>query len=298
MHLIGTDWETLFCTADDFCRGFEPRFEQRLLAEAVRRRRRDTRLSTSEIITILVAFQLSRFRDFKAFYRALGKHHRREFPGLLSYRRFVALIPRVGMPLFAMLLALRGRCTGISFIDSTVLRVCHVKRAGRNRVFRGLAAKSKSTMGWFFGFKLHLLANERGELLAFRLTPGNTDDRTPIKDGMLDEVWGKVFADKGYLSQSLFAWLMAQGTKLVPPLRKNMKGALMSLEEKLLLRKRSISETINDHLKNVCQIEHTRHRSPANFLVHLMAGLLAYTLLPTKPAIRTADGELLTDTTA
>jgi len=287
MDLIGTDWDTLFTITDDFCRGFEPRFERQLLADGVRRRRRGTRLSTSEIITILVGFQLSRYRDFKAFYRALGRHHRREFPGLLSYRRFVALIPRVSLPLFAMLMALRGKCRGISFVDSTVLRVCHVKRAGRNRVFRGLAAKAKSTMGWFFGFKLHLLANDRGELLAFRLTPGNVDDRTPIKEGMLDEAWGKVFADKGYLSKSLFEWLMDKGVQLVTPLRKNMKATLMSLEDKLLLRKRSISETINDHLKNVCQIEHSRHRSPVNFLVHLMAGLLAYTLLPSKPAIRT-----------
>jgi len=287
MDLIGTDWDTLFSITDDFCLAFEPQFQRRLVADGTRQRRRATRLSTSEIITILVAFQLSRFRDFKAFYRALCLHHRGEFPGLLSYRRFVALIPRVSLPLFAMLMALRGKCTGISFIDSTVLRVCHIKRASRNRVFRGLAAKSKSTMGWFFGFKLHLLVNDRGELLAFRLTPGNVDDRTPVKEGMLDEAWGKVFADKGYISQSLFKWLMGKGVKLVAGLRKNMKGALMSLEEKVLLRKRSISETVNDHLKNVCQIEHSRHRSPANFLTHLMAGLLAYTLLPAKPAIRT-----------
>lgn len=286
MHLIGTDWESLYCIVDDFCQGFQPHVQQRLLDDGTRKRRRATGLSHSELVTILIAFQISRFRDFKAFYLALRLHHRGEFPGLLSYPRAVNLIPRIIIPLFALLMAMRGDCTGTSFVDSTVLRVCHVKRASKHRVFKGIAAKAKSSMGWFFGFKLHLLINDMGELLAFRLTPGNVDDRGPIKDGMLDEAWGKVFADKGYLGKELFAWLMDKGVKLVTPLRKNMKNAMMDISEKLLLRKRALIETVNDHLKNVCQIEHSRHRSPANFLAHLMAGLAAYCMLPSKPGIR------------
>lgn len=287
MAIVDTDWETLFCVVDDFCQAFIPRIHQQMLAAGTRRRRRKTSLSESELITILIAFQASRFRDFKAFYRSLKKYHRREFPGLPSYTRVVGLIPRASLPLFAFVLSLKGRCTGTSFVDSTVLRVCHIKRAARHRVFEGIAAKAKSSMGWFFGFKLHLVINEGGELLDFRLTPGNVDDRTPVKQGMFDGLWGKVFGDKGYLGKDLFKWLMDQGIKLVTPLRKNMQQALMPMEEKLLLRKRSLVETVNDHLKNVCQIEHARHRSPANFLVHLMAGLAAYAMLPAKPAIRT-----------
>jgi len=287
MHIIGTDWETLFCLVDDFCQAFIPQLHAQMIAQGTRQRRRAAGLSDSELITILIAFQLSRFRDFKAFYRHLMLHHRREFPGLVSYPRVISLMPRVALPLFALLMAMRGDCTGTSFIDSTVLRVCHIKRAQKHRVFKGIAAKAKSSMGWFFGFKLHLLINDVGELLAFRLTPGNVDDRRPIKDGMLDGAWGKVFADKGYLGKDLFAWLMEKGVKLVTPLRKNMKNVMMDMGEKLMLRKRSLIETVNDHLKNVCQIEHSRHRSPANFLVHLMAGLAAYAMLPSKPSIRT-----------
>lgn len=288
MAIVDTDWESLFCSVDDFCRVFMPAMNARLLADGTRQRDRRPALSESELITILIAFQTSRFRDFKAFYLSLLAHHRREFPGLLSYRRVLTLLPRVTLPLFALLLTLRGDCTGTSFVDSTVMRVCHIKRATNHRVFKGIAAKAKSSMGWFFGFKLHLAINEVGELLAFRLTPGNVDDRTPIKDGMFHGLWGKVFGDKGYLGKDLFDWLMGQGVKLVTPLRKNMKNALMPMDEKLLLRKRSLIETVNDHLKNVCQIEHSRHRSPANFMVHLMAGLAAYAMLPAKPAIRTS----------
>ena len=286
MAIVDTDWETLFCAVDDFCQAFIPRMNQQMLAAGVRRRQRATSLSQSELITILIAFQTSRFRDFKAFYRALRKYHCREFPRLPSYTRVVGLIPRAAFPLFALLLSLRGDCTGISFVDSTVLRVCHIKRASKHRVFKGIAAKAKSSMGWFFGFKLHLTINEVGELLAFRLTPGNVDDRTPVKQGLFTGLFGKVFGDKGYLGKDLFKWLMDQGVKLVTPLRKNMKNALMLMDEKLLLRKRALIETVNDHLKNVCQIEHSRHRSPANFLVHLMAGLTAYAMLPAKPSIR------------
>lgn len=291
MSIVDTDWETLFCCVDDFCQAFIPAMHARLLADGTRQRNRQPALSESELISILIAFQTSRFRDFKAFYLFLMLHHRREFPGLLSYRRVLTLLPRTALPLFALLLSLRGDCTATSFVDSTVLRVCHVKRATNHRVFKGIAAKARSSMGWFFGFKLHLVINEVGDLLAFRLTPGNVDDRTPIKAGMFDGLFGKVFGDKGYLGKGLFDWLMEQGIKLVTPLRKNMKQALMPLDEKLLLRKRALIETVNDHLKNVCQIEHSRHRSPANFQVHLMAGLAAYAMLPSKPSIRTQTPE-------
>ena len=197
MAIADTDWETLFCTVDDFCRVFLPAMHAQMMADGTRHRRRTTGLSQSELTTILIAFQTSRLRDFKAFYRFLMLRHRREFPGLVSYDRVLTLLPRVTIPLFALLLTLRGACTGISFVDSTVLRVCHIKRATKHRVFKGIAEKSKSSMGWFVGFKLHLAINEVGELLDFRLTPGNVDDRTPIKAGMFQGLWGKVFGDKG-----------------------------------------------------------------------------------------------------
>lgn len=279
------DFTALYVQVDDFWVSFRQNYEHRRIADGQRRRRRDGQLSVSEIMTILICFQTSHFRTFKHFYLHLRRHHRHDFPNLLSYSRFVEHIPRVTIPLFAYLIsACRGPVTGISFIDSTALKVCGNKRITRHRVFDGLAEIGKTTMGWFYGFKLHLIVNDRGDLLAFCLTPGNVDDRQPVEH-LTAELWGKLFGDKGYISQSLFTRLYARGVKLITNLRKNMKNTLMNAAEKLLLRKRSLIETINDQLKNVCQIEHTRHRSPTNFLVHLIAGLIAYARQPKKPSL-------------
>jgi len=224
-------------------------------------------------------------RTFKHFYLHLLAHHHQDFPGLVSYKRFVNLIPQAMMLLFAYLMTrCLGPVTGISFIDSTAIKVCHNKRIKRNRVFEGLAQIGKSTLGWFYGFKLHRVINERGDLLAFAFTPGNIDDRKPV-ESMPQRLWGKLFGDKGYIRQKLFNNLYPQGIKLITNTRKNMKSKLITLDEKLLLRKRSLIETVNDQLKNVCQIEHTRHRSPVHFLGHLIAGLIAYTKQPKRPSL-------------
>ena len=279
------DFTELFVDVDDFTKGFEVELERYRLVDDRSRRRREGQLSGSEIMTLLIAFQTSNFRDFKHFYLYLLTHHRHDFPDLVSYARFVHLIPRVMMPLFAYLVTrCLGTATGISFIDSTALKVCHPKRIHRHRVFEGLAAIGKTSMGWFHGFKLHLVINHHGDLLAFAFTTGGGGDRQPV-ESMTQNLWGKLFGDKGYISQALFDRLYQRGVKLITHIRKNMKNKLISLEEKLLLRKRSLIETVNDQLKNVCQIQHTRHRSPVNFLVHLIAGLIAYTKQPKRPSI-------------
>jgi hypothetical protein len=280
------DFTELFVEIDDFWKNLRIIYDNHLLEDGTRKRTRPCRLSVSEIMTILIAFQTSRYRDFKAYYHYLLSNHRREFPALVGYDRFITLMPRAVIPLFGYL-QLHGlaKPTGISFIDSTCLKVCHNKRINRNRVFDGLAAIGKSTMGWFYGFKLHLIINECGGLLAYRLTKGNVDDREPVEP-MTKGLFGKLFGDKGYISKPLFERLFKRGLEMVTNIRSNMKTALMSLEDKILLRKRSLIETVNDTLKNVCQIEHSRHRSPINFLIHLLAGLIAYTKLPKKPSLR------------
>lgn len=279
------DWEELFCDVDDFCLVAEPLLQQRLLADGRRRRNRKGRLTASEIITILIAFHQGNFRNFKHFYLMLGVSHSPEFPDLVSYQRFVELMPSVLVLMCSYLKSRFGSCTGISFIDSTALAVCGNKRIERNRVFRGIARIGKTTMGWFFGFKVHLVINECGELLAVQLTPGNTDDRHPVPS-LTKRLVGKLFGDKGYISSDLFDLLWPRGLQLVTHIRRNMKNALMPLIDKILLRKRSLIETVNDQLKNIMQIEHTRHRSPTNFVVNLIAGLLAYTHQPKKPSLR------------
>ena len=241
-------------------------------------------LDRSEIITILLAFHQGNFRNFKHFYLMLGCSHLAEFPDLVSYQCFVELMPSVLALLCGYLKSRFGACTGIAFIDSTALAVCGNKRIRRNRVFRGLAKRGKTTMGWFFGFKLDWVVNEQGELLAVQLTPGNVDDRQPVPN-LARNLYGKLFGDKGYIASELFDQLWNCGVQLVTHIRRNMKNALMPLVDKIMLRKRSLIETINDQLKNISQIEHTRHRSPVNFAVNLLAGLIAYTHQPKKPSL-------------
>ena len=275
----------LFCHVDDFCQGFEPVWQQSLLQQGTIKRVRQTQLSTSEIMTIVIHFHQARYRDFKTYYTDYVQVYLRdEFPQLVSYTRFVELMGRVVVPLIAYFYTCKGRCTGISFVDATSLVVCHNRRIPRHKVFDGLAARGKTSLGWFFGFKLHLVINDRGEILAVTLTPGNTDDRQPLPH-MARELFGKLFGDKGYISAPLAQLLLEQGIELITSVRRNMKNRLLPLVDKLLLRKRAIIETVNDQLKNISQIEHTRHRSPINFLVNLFAGLVAYCHQPKKPSL-------------
>lgn len=280
------DFIRLFVDVDDCWKAFDKNFIRHLIEDGTRKRNRTSNLSISEIMTILIAFQTSGYRTFKSFYHYVLKYHRHDFPDLVSYDRFIYLIPRAIIPMFVYLQTCGiDSPTGISFIDSTALKVCHNKRIRRNRVFDGLAKIGKTTMGWFFGFKLHIIINDRGGLLSYRLTAGNVND-LEVVETMTKDLFGKLFGDKGYVSQSLFEKLLGKGIKLITNIRKNMKCRLMEWEDKIFLRKRSLIETVNDTLKNVCQIEHSRHRSPTNFLAHLIAGLIAYTRLPKKPSLK------------
>ena len=284
----------IYCIADDFCKEYELELNKKALSlsnpspNSSNRRNRKGRMSDAEMITILVLFHSNTFRNFKHFYLFyVCRELKEEFPHLLSYTRFVERMPRVAIPLLLFLkLALMGECTGITFIDSTHIPVCENKREYSNRVFKGYAHKGKSTMGWYYGFKLHLLCNERGELLNFALTKANVDDRNPeVFNNLTKDLFGKLYADKGYISQSLFASLFDRGVHIVTGIRTNMKNRLMDVHDKIMLRKRSIIETINDMLKNVAQIVHTRHRSVSNFIVNLLEGMAAYAFYDTKPSI-------------
>ncbi|HXW01045.1 MAG TPA: IS982 family transposase [Anaerolineae bacterium] len=272
-------------------------FEQWLKAHQLRptrtgRRGRPASLAMSEVMTIMIYFHQSHYRDFKAYYtQYVCQHLRADFPKLVSYNRFVELIPATLLPLCLYLVSRRGQQTGINFIDSTPIAVCHNKRIRRHKVFAGLARRGKSSLGWFYGFKLHLIVNDQGEIIAFCLTPGNVDDRDPVPT-LARELWGKLVGDRGYLDQTLFEQLWDQQLQLITPVRKNMPNRLMPLMDKLLVRKRALIETINDQLKNISQIAHTRHRSVCNFAVNLLAGLIAYTWQPKKPSIQLSDKEL------
>lgn len=278
----------IFCEVDDFYRTLESTPPPALLPSG------DTvnppmimppcTLSPSEMMTLVIAFHLSHYRTFKHFYAHVQAYWRAEFPGLVSYPRFVALQPYLLIPLCAYLNRRKGSVTGIAFIDATSLAVCHHRRIHSHLVFNKLAKRGKNSVGWFYGFKLHLIVNDRGELLAIKLTPANVDDREPVPE-MTRDLWGKLFGDKGYISQKLFDLLFNQSLQLITKIKKNMKNKLMPLLDKLLLRKRAIIETVNDQLKNISQIEHTRHRSMAGFMLNLLGGLIAYTYQDKKPSL-------------
>jgi hypothetical protein len=284
----------IFCEIDDFMQEFEESYKKRLLESQEVKVKYGSRLSMSEVMTIVVYYHNYGNRTFKDFYlKSVSKHLKEYFPNLVSYNRFVELIPMVLIPLIAFLKLKRLVVSNeITFIDSTKIAICNNKRIKRNRVFEGIAKRGKSTMGWFYGFKLHIAINEKGELCGANMSKGNIDDRDKeVLDEVLKNVSGKLFGDKGYISKKLFEHLFEQGTTLITNVRKNMKDRLIPLVDKLLLRKRSVIETVNDQLKNMCDIEHSRSRNPINFMVNMVAGLIRYSYFEKKPSINFAQNE-------
>lgn len=292
----------IFFMADEFCKVFDQMLRRKGLVphNPLRKRNyhRPGRLTHAEIITILIMFHCGGYRCLKHFYLGhICTNCRHLFPEVVSYNRFVELEKTVVVHLAVFIKkCLLGKCTGISFADSTLLRVCRNQRIHSHRVFKGLAHRGKCSLGWFYGFKLHLICNDRGEILNFMITPGNVDDREPLKmRSFIEAVYGKLVADKGYISKELFCRLFFDGIQLVTKLKANMKGGLMSIQDKILLRKRAIIETVNDELKNIAQVEHSRHRAFHNFVMNTIAAIAAYCFFPKKPMVnivRIPDNQL------
>jgi len=171
-------------------------------------------------MSIIILFHRSNYKDFKNFYLFyMHKHLKKAFPKLLSYSRFLEVMPRVLVPLCGYFTHLKGKPTGISFVDSTSLKVCHNLRIPRHKVFEGIAARGKGIMGWFYGFKLHLIINHLGDILAVKLTPGNVDDRKPVPE-LTNNVFGKLYDDKGYISKALAGTLFEKNMELITNVKK------------------------------------------------------------------------------
>jgi len=283
----------LFCDTDDFCQDYLPDWKRTQLQTGDKKRIRSKCLCESEIITIVVYFQISGYRTFKHFYlRHVLVHWQSQFPRLPSYNRFVELMAEVLNPLTAFMHSRCGKSDGITFVDSTPLCVCKNIRIPRHKTFADHAGRSKSSTGWFYGFKLHFTVNDCGDILSFCLTRGNVDDRIPVPY-LVKDLIGKLFGDRGYISKKLTKLLATQDIELVTTLKKNMKPRVIAAFDKLILRKRSIIETINDQLKNIFSLEHSRHRSLINFLVNAIASLVAYSYQPKKPSLNLRQRDLL-----
>lgn len=276
----------LFCVLDDFCKEFNQSLEKTLISNEKSKPQKSA-LSLSEAMTIIILFHQSGFRFFKYFYcQMVIPFWKTAFPKLLSYNRFIEIMPRCLNALISFFHQVKGKDTGISIIDSTKLVVCHNLRIKRNRVFQGLAGRGKSSTGWFYGFKLHMVINHLGEIINIKLTSGSVHDVT-VLESLTQELKGILLGDKGYLSQEKAEALASRGLKILTPSRRNTKTkTIQTEEEKKLLGRRGLIETVNDQLKNLHQIEHSRHRSVNNFMVNIMAAVVAYCLNPNKPTFR------------
>lgn len=273
----------LFCTIDDFCKDFQPKWLTFLKANKLQYRYRPASLCLSEVMTLLVAFHQSGFRTFKDYYtKWVVTQWREEFPSLVSYNRFIELVGQSVIPLELLARHYRGTETGIYLIDSTPLPVCHVMRRHQHRVFRQTAQSGKTVTGWFFGFKLHLICNHIGEIMDFRITQGNVHDSCllePLSNGLE----GKLLGDKGYISEASDWELAQRNLTLITKKRKNMAQQNSTDDEKLL-KKRGTIESVIEQLKFLCHSWHTRHRSILNAFANLYAGIIAYALKPKKPS--------------
>ena len=282
----------LYVIIDDFCKKFMPKYLNLLKNKDLINRNRAGMLNISEIILIILLFPQSGYKYFKWFYiNEVMTDYKDYFNQLPSYNRFVELMPRSLPILFRFLnyLMYHAQVNGfnIEYIDSTKIAVCHNKRTNSHKLFSGIAKIGKSTMGWFFGFKLHITCDTSGNLTSMSFTTGNTDDRTPVLK-LIKGFTGKLFADKGYVSSKLTEQLQQLGITLITTPKKNMKSRFMPVNffDIILHKKRSVIESVINILKGKLQLCHTRHRSLYNFVVHIVSVLVGYQLLCKKPKIK------------
>lgn len=286
---------TIFYDVDEFCKLFEKNFNIRLLSDGTGLRERPMSLTLSEAMTIAIFYHQSGYKTFKDFYTR-STALRPAFPCLPSYNRFLELQKKAFMPL-AIYAKLRsnGICNGISFIDSFPLRVSHQKRIPSHKTFQGLAARGKTSMGWFYGFKVHIIINSYGEIIDFTITSGNiSDNNAKVIEQMMQKIHGKVCGDRGYLlNEDLFQKLYYKGIHMVTKIRKNMKNKLMNFADKLLLKKRGVIESVGAVLKEDLNIEHSRYRSPITLFINVCSAIIAYSFREKKPSISKKCYDLL-----
>jgi hypothetical protein len=273
MHLV-----EIFYESDEFCKEFEKQFKKNLLTDGNGVRKHKFSLTLSEIMTIIIYFHETGYKTFKDYYeKHVLVNMKTDFKTLVSYNRFLELKQKALLPLliFVQLNSMK-HCTGISFIDSFALR--NLRRVSSHKVFKGLAQKGKTSVGWFYGFKLHLVINHKGDIIAFCISSGNVaDNNEGILVKLIKKIFGKLFGDKGYLiNENLFKKLYMNGVQMTTKIRKNMKNKLMLLEDKMLLRKRGVIESIGGLLKESFCLEHSRHRNILGFLGHILATIIAY----------------------
>ena len=277
-------YTTIFAIVDDFCKAYQDWVSHKLLSSD-KQRNREGKLSLSEAVSIMIFYHFSEFKHFKIYYQ-----HFIQNGGLFKnppcYARFIQIIPSLFLPIVIMMHYLSGKHTGIYYADSTHFAVCKNIRIARNRTFAGLAQRGRSSIDWFYGFKLHMIINDKSEIIAIKITRGNTDDRKAFEEMVIKKgLKGKCYADKGYISKDLFTRLYHKGLILITGIKSNMKNYLMPILDKIFLRKRFIIETIFGYIKEHFNLRPNKHRSPTNFFASLFSALIAFQIKPNKPSI-------------
>lgn len=284
----------LFIFADDACQALENYVKTHWLEKENSPQKKTKRpaLRESEIITILVYYHYSGYKNFEYYYKQFVLTDLESyFPKAPSYSHFLTLESRVGILLAILMQTLckKATKTNIYYIDSKKIPVCDNLRIHSHQVFKGLAARGKSSTGWFYGFKVHLVINNWGEIVSFQLSAANqSDNHVDILTHLLSHLQGICVGDKGYLTQ-LWAKFYEDGLKIVHKIRNNMKNKLLSVSEKYYLVKRGVIESVNDILASVFDLTHTRHRKAENAFCHILSCLIAYQFYPDKPCVYFAD---------
>jgi len=277
-------YNTIFVIVDDFCKIYQEWVRHKLISNG-KQRNKEGKLSLSESISIMIFYHFSEFKTLKAYYKYVVQSGGL-FKNPPCYDRFIQIIPSLFLPIMIMMHYLSGRKNGTYYADSTHFAVCKNIRIMRHKTFARIAARGHSSIGWFYGFKLHMIINDKSEIIALQITQGNKNDRKPFEEMAISQsLKGKCYADKGYISRDLFSRLYERGLTLITGIRKDMRNYLMPLLDKLFLRKRFIIETIFGYIKEQFNIRPNKHRSPTNFFVSLFAALLAYQIKPNKPSI-------------
>lgn len=277
---------TIFYHVDEFCKEMKKQ-NQLIDFSSNKKRNRKFCLTISEVMTICIYYHYSGYKTFKDYYcRYVCVHMINEFKKLVSYNRFVELKSLVALPMMLFTKAwFLYDCTGVSVIDSSSIKVCNNKRISAHKTFKGLAQRGHTSVGWFYGFKLHIIINHVGEIIDFYITSGQvSDNNSNVLRELTKKIFGKLFGDRGYLvNQNMLQELYNRGIQLITKIRKNMKNKLMNVYDKTLLRRRGIIETVIGILKEGFGLEHSRHRSCTNFLTHICSSVAAYHFRPNKP---------------
>jgi len=281
----------LYVEIDDFCKKFTESLNTNQIGKCKPITINTPGLNLSEGLTILIYYHFSKFDCIKHYYLIKSISGFKEyFPKMPSYNRFVERIPEVAVLAIVYLQFKHTKFAGAGYIDATPLRVCHNKRTNSHKVFKFTANLGKSSMGWFYGFK-HVICDFAGNIIKCKITEGSAND---LKVGakMMKDLRGKIFADKGYIGKKEFLQLLDNGLILITGIKKTMKNRLLELWDKILLKKRSLIESVYNIMKNSLHLEHSRHRSVVNAGIYYITTLIAYCWKPNKPKINFTKQEM------